>query len=134
MADASSSSSSSSSKTVISAFENRHVFMSFLESNPGLIVVKFGATWCAPCKRIKPVVDAFFGTSPDNVVCCDIDVDESDDLFSFFKAKKMVNQIPAMLCFAKGNHSFIPNDSVTGTAPEALDAFFRRCGKILQTV
>jgi len=122
------------SKTIVSHFPDRHVFMSFLTNNPGLIVVKFGASWCAPCKRIKPVVDAFFGTSPDEVVCCDIDVDESDDLFAFFKAKKMVSKIPTILCFAKGNHSFIPNDSVSGTAPEDLNAFFYRCGKILQTV
>ena len=43
-------------------------------------VVEFWATWCGPCKKIKPVVDAFFASSPDNVICCEIDVDESFDL------------------------------------------------------
>jgi thiol-disulfide isomerase/thioredoxin len=115
-------------KTVITHFQSRGHFLSLLEKNPGLIIIKLGATWCGPCKRIKPVVDAFFASSPDNVLCCEIDVDESFDLYSYFKSKKMVNGVPAILCWKKGNLSFIPNDSVTGADPSSLDAFFKRCG------
>lgn len=35
----------------------------------------------------------------------------------------MVNGIPVMLCYKKGNTNFIPDDSVTGADPGALDAF-----------
>jgi thiol-disulfide isomerase/thioredoxin len=87
-----------------------------------------GATWCGPCKKIKPVVDAFFASSPENVICCEIDVDESFDLYSYFKSKKMVNGIPIIMCFKKGNLSYIPDDSITGADPAGLDAFFKRCG------
>jgi thioredoxin 1 len=106
-----------------------------LEKNPGIVIIKLGATWCGPCKKIKPVVDAFFASSPDNAICCDIDVDESYDLYSYFKSKKMVNGIPAILCYKKGNVSYIPDDSVTGIDPAGLDAFFKRCGlHLLHTV
>jgi thiol-disulfide isomerase/thioredoxin len=115
-------------KTVITYFQSRGHFLSLLDKNPGLIIIKLGATWCGPCKRIKPVVDAFFASSPDNVLCCEIDVDESFDLYSYFKSKKMVNGVPAILCWKQGNLSFIPNDSVTGADPSNLDAFFKRCG------
>jgi len=32
------------------------------------------------------------------------------------------------LMYKRGNVSFIPDDSVTGADPTALDAFFKRCG------
>jgi hypothetical protein len=40
----------------------------------------------------------------------------------------MVNGIPVILMYKRGNVSFIPDDSVTGADPGALDAFFKRCG------
>lgn len=115
-------------KTIISYFQSREHFLRLLEKNPGLVIIKLGATWCGPCKKIKPVVDAFFASSPDIVICCEIDVDESFDLYSYFKSKKMVNGIPAILCYKKGNTSYIPDDSVTGFDAGQLDLFFRRCG------
>ena len=118
-------------KKIISVFENRVDFFNLLKVNPGLVIIKFGATWCGPCKKIKHVVDGFFATSPDNVICADVDVDESFDLYGFFKSKKMVNGIPVMLCYIKGNETFIPDDSITGIDPIALDAFFKRCGNYL---
>jgi thioredoxin 1 len=122
------------SKDIITHIQNRDIFMNLLDKNPGLIIIKLGAKWCAPCKRIKPVVNGFFASSPDNVLCCDIDVDECTDLYSFLKSKKMVNGIPVMLCYKKGNTSFIPDDSIIGADPTQLDAFFRRCGDHLKYV
>lgn len=121
-------------KTIVTFFQSRQDFMRLLENNPGLIIIKLGATWCGPCKTIKPVVDAFFASSPSNVICCDIDVDQSTDLYAYLKSKKMVNGIPAMLCYKKGNKSFIPDDSVTGSNPDGLDKFFKRCGNHLLSV
>ena len=125
---------SNKQKTIISYFESREQFFHLLENNPGLVIIKMGATWCRPCKKIKPVVDEFFASSPDNVVCCEIDVDECDDLYSYFKSKRMVNGIPVVMCFKKGNTSYIPDDSVTGADPVALDKFFTRCSLQLATI
>ncbi len=123
----------SASKEIISGFSNRDEFLQLLTVNPGLIVIKYGASWCGPCKRIAPLIDAFFMTSPDTVVCADIDVDESFDLYSFMKNKRMINGIPAVMCYKKGNTSYIPDDMITGADPNELHAFFKRCGVLLST-
>jgi thiol-disulfide isomerase/thioredoxin len=116
------------SKQIISGFENRQAFLDLLKVNPGLIIIKLGATWCGPCKQIAHIVEAFFASSPKNVICADIDVDESIDLYAYLKQRRMVNGIPVMLMYTKGNYDFVPNDSVTGSNPSDLDAFFKRCG------
>lgn len=123
----------SQKKQIITHFGNRGEFMALLKANPGLVIVKFGAEWCSPCKQIKPVLDAFFASSPPEVVCADIDIDESFDLYAFLKSKKMVNGIPAVLCYKQGNETFVPNDSVTGSSAPDLHAFFARCGRALPT-
>lgn len=124
----------SAQKTIVSYFQSREHLIRLLEKNPGLVIIKMGASWCGPCKKIKPVVDAFFAASPDNVICCEIDVDESFDVYTYFKSKRMVNGVPVIMCYKKGNTSYIPDDSVTGADPEALDAFFKRCGLHLMSV
>ena len=119
------------SKQIISEIANRDAFFTLLQHNPGLIVLKLGASWCGPCKTIEKSVHAFFATSPPEVVCADIDVDKSFDFYSFLKSKKMVNGIPVLLCYKKGNSTYIPDDIITGSEPNALHQFFTRCGKHL---
>ena len=123
-----------SQKQIISHFENRQEFLNLLKVNPGLIIIKLGAEWCGPCKQIAHIVHAFYASSPPEVICADIDVDESFDLYAYFKSKKMVNGIPVMMCYKKGNHSFVPDDSVVGADPSALSAFFKRCGDSLALI
>ena len=121
-------------KTIISEIADRNAFANLLKHNDGLIILKLGANWCGPCKTIEPVVHAFFASAPTDVICGDIDVDQSFDFYSFLKSKKMVNGIPVILCYKKGNDSFIPDDAVTGVEPNALHNFFMRCGKHLDEV
>ena len=115
-------------KQIISCIPNRTEFHKLLAVNPGLIVIKLGATWCGPCKRIAKSVEGFFATSPPDVLCADLDVDECVDLYSYFKTNRIVNGIPVILCYAKGNVTPRPNDSITGSDPTQLAAFFKRCG------
>jgi len=122
------------SKEIISEIATRDAFFNLLKNNPGLVILKLGAEWCGPCKQIKHIVHAFFATSPPDVVCCDIDVDQSFDFYSMLKSKKMVNGIPVMLCYKKGNLTFIPDDIITGADPPGLDSFFKRCAKHLKEV
>jgi thioredoxin-like negative regulator of GroEL len=119
------------SKQVISEIANRESFFRLLEHNPGLIVLKLGTQWCPPCRQIEKSVHGFFASSPPEVVCADIDVDQSFDFYSFLKSKKMVNGIPVLLCYKKGNNTFIPDDIITGSDSEQLHQFFTRCGKHL---
>ena len=124
----------SENKEIITQFENRQAFLDLLAKNPGLVIVKFGASWCGPCKKIEENLHNFFMSSPSNVICADIDVDESFDLYSCLKSKKMVNGIPVVLCYKKGNVSYIPDDSITGADINLLNQFFMRCGKYAQQV
>ena len=119
------------SKQVISEIADRNAFMTLLQHNPGVIILKLGAEWCGPCKTIKSAVHGFFASSPPEVVCGDIDVDQSFDFYSFMKSKKMVNGIPALLCYKKGNGTYIPDDIITGSDAQQLHQFFLRCGKHL---
>jgi thioredoxin-like negative regulator of GroEL len=122
------------SKKVVSEIIDTDAFFHLLKHNPGLIIIKLGAEWCGPCKQIKNVVHGFFASSPPEVVCADIDVDVSFKFYTFLKSKKMVNGIPVILCYKKGNFTFIPDDSITGSDPTQLHLFFKRCGDHLTTV
>ena len=119
------------SKQVISSIETRDKLLGVLKDmNPGIFILKLGAKWCGPCKKIAPIVDAFFGSSPNTVLCADIDIDECFNLYSFLKNKRVVYGVPAILCYAKGNIGYTPNHMITGADPEQLHSFFRTCGII----
>ena len=121
-------------KRIIPSFENRKEFLELLGYNPGLVIVKFGATWCSPCKIIKQPVYDYFMDSPETVICADVDVDESFDLYACLKKNQMVNGIPVILCYKKGNISYIPDDSVTGADLTKITKFFNRCKTLLNSL
>lgn len=117
-------------KQIITHFNDKQQFFELQQYNPGIIIIKLGAKWCKPCKTIAPIVDAFFATSPAQVICCNIDIDESFELYSHFNKNRIINGVPALLCYKKGNTSIYPDDSVIGASPVQLNNFFKRCGKL----
>jgi len=116
-------------KEVISQLHSVDAMVGLLSQNPGIVVLKFGSEWCRPCKQIKHLVEGFFASSPPNVICADLDVDENAMLYSYLKRRRVVNGIPVLLMYKLGNKSIMPTDSVTGGNPHDLDRFFRRCGQ-----
>jgi thiol-disulfide isomerase/thioredoxin len=64
-------------------------FLDVLRTNQGIVIVKFGAEWCGPCKKIEQQVYAGFNQMPMNVQPIIVDVDESFELYAFLKSKKM---------------------------------------------
>ena len=105
---------------------SRSEFEELLRQNPGKVVLKFGATWCGPCKIIEPLVNQWFSKMPDTVKCATIDVDESFDLYGALKTKRQINGIPAIFCFKKGNLSYIPDMNVVGADANQVNAFFKQ--------
>ena len=105
---------------------SRSDFEELLRQNPGKVVLKFGATWCGPCKTIEPLVNQWFSKMPETVRCATIDIDESFDLYGALKVKRQINGIPAILCFNKGNVSYIPVMTVVGANVDQVNAFFRQ--------
>jgi thioredoxin 1 len=111
---------------VITKIESVIAFQKLLIDNPGVVVLKFGAEWCGPCKKIEGLVEQWFAAMPATVQCCKIDVDESFELYGFLKSKRRINGIPAILAYRKGNLNYIPNDMMAGADVAQVNAFFQR--------
>ena len=116
-----------SSLPILAKIVNVKHFQEYLASNPGLVIVKFGAKWCNPCKLIEKQVHDYMIHMPNTVQCFIIDIDEYMELYGYLKTKKMVKGVPTILCYYAGNQNYIPDDSVSGGDPKAVDAFFQRC-------
>lgn len=102
-------------------------FKKILENNPGMVIVKFGADWCKPCKSIEPSVKKWFASMPDTIQTVLLDVDESFELYAYMKTKRMIRGIPAILMYLKGNTDYTYDDSVSSSNLAEVDAFFQRC-------
>jgi thiol-disulfide isomerase/thioredoxin len=112
---------------VITEIRDRNHFLEIIKNNPGILIIKFGAKWCGPCKMIENDVKLAFSVMPDTVQCMNIDVDLYSDVYAFLKAKRIVNGIPAILCYKKENTTYIPDDIVIGAVINEVRSFFNRC-------
>lgn len=122
----------SSSSKIIYNIENKNIFAEILKQNQGVIVIKFGAEWCRPCKMIESDVVQYMEKMPSTVQCYIIDVDESIELYGFLKQKRMINGIPAIFAYYKGNLNYVPDDIVVGADKSQIRMFFERCIEHLQ--
>ena len=114
----------------ITHIESRAEFANLLARNPGMIILKFGADWCGPCKKIEHQVHQFFAALPQDgsVLYGDINIDDSVDVYAFLKSNRRVNGIPVILCYVKGQCSgIIPTFSITGADQTELNRFFSNC-------
>ena len=71
------------------------------KSQQKAIIIKFGATWCNPCKQIKELCTSLYNDLPNNILYFDIDIDDNVELYVALKAKKMINGIPTLLAYGK---------------------------------
>jgi len=114
--------------TIIYEIESVVDFYNILQNNNGGVVIKFGAEWCAPCHRIaQPVANWFQKLEQEhtNIQLIYIDVDKSFELYAFLKTRKMIQGIPAILAYYKGNTTYVFDDSVAGTNEDNIDIFFQ---------
>jgi len=116
-------------REVITKLDNLHEFQQLLQINPGVFIMKLGAEWCGPCKRIEGLVKSCMDQAPANVQCAIIDVDDSLEIYSFLKKNRVVNGIPAILGYYQGNLHYVPDDLVIGSDQNQVISFFQRCYK-----
>lgn len=123
-------------KNVITKIEGSQIFLNLLQHNEGIFVLKIGASWCKPCRTIKPVVDAFFASSPQNVICADIDIQDkaNQEVYTAIKNRMRLQGIPCLLMYRKGNKDIVADEIVTGVEPSSLHYFFKRCGQNLKDI
>jgi thiol-disulfide isomerase/thioredoxin len=108
--------------------DGRLGFQTLLQNNPGVIIIKLGAEWCGPCKKIEHPVTEWMKRMPrETIQCIILDIDESFEIYATLKQKKMVNGIPAILAYYQGNVSVIPDDIVVGADLPQIKLFFDRC-------
>jgi len=78
-----------------------------------IVIVEFGATWCGPCKMLKPVLDKLsVDFAGKGVKIVTIDVDASKDLSN----ELLVNEIPLLLFYKRG----ILMEQMIGFNPEPI--------------
>ena len=85
----------------IQKLPSQEFFESLIKKNPPiphapLILIKFGATWCGPCRRLD--MDFLVGLS-DKIKWYECDIDENDYTFGYCGGKS----IPAFLAIVNGN-------------------------------
>ena len=112
---------------IITSLEKLPDLLQALQNNPGVFIMKLGAEWCGPCKRIEGLVKWCMDQAPANVQCAVIDVDEAIEVYGFLKTKRVVTGIPAILGYYKGNLNYVPDDVVIGSDQKQLTEFFQRC-------
>lgn len=63
-----------------------------------LVVVDFWATWCGPCKKIGPDIEALAQEYEGQVIVGKVNVEEADDLATKFK----IRNVPTVLYIKNG--------------------------------
>ena len=64
----------------------------------GVVLVDFWATWCAPCRRIAPIVDQLADEYSGRATVAKVDIDANP----MTPSKFMVRGIPTLLLFKEG--------------------------------
>jgi thioredoxin 1 len=72
-------------------------FNEILENN-NVVVAKFGAEWCTPCKFIDPIIERVGKQFEDKAKVISIDVEDEPDLATKYK----IRNIPTILYFKNG--------------------------------
>tara|TARA_A100001015_G_scaffold274020_2_gene330014 strand:- start:514 stop:894 length:381 start_codon:yes stop_codon:yes gene_type:complete len=108
------------------------VFKSMLSSlsHDKIIIIRFTAEWCKPCKNIDPLCTKYFSNCNNNIIPILIDIDEALDIYASLKRYKMVNGIPALMAYfgnQKNDHWFVCNDMVNSGNVDSVNQFLTRC-------
>lgn len=101
------------------------------------IILKFGATWCGPCKNIKELCSTRFNELSHKITCFDLDIDGEDnnELYGAYVSKKMIKTIPTIFAYVSNPernyaHWWAPDLSVNSSKSEDIDLFFKKINSL----
>lgn len=75
----------------------KNEFNEIIASN-NVVVTKFGAEWCGPCKTMEPIIEEVAEQLKDKAAVISIDVEESPELATEYR----VRNVPTILYFKNG--------------------------------
>ena len=78
------------------------------------IVVKYGATWCGPCKAIAPKFEQLAAKYKETAVFLTVDIDDLSDIAEKFG----INSVPTVLIFHGGKEVKRVQGAGAGTISE----------------
>jgi thioredoxin 1 len=113
--------------TVITKIKDREEFQTILNNNEGIIILKFGAEWCKPCKLISPFVKDYINKLPSSFTVYDLDVDENFEIYAYLQHKKMVSGIPILLAYYRENKTYASDQCISGVDKDKYKTFFMNC-------
>lgn len=90
---------------------NTQEFKQHAIDNPGLVLVDFSATWCGPCRRLEPELEAAAASLGEKATVLKVDVDQDPDLAMQFGVQGIPN-----ITFLKGGKVV---DKIVGLVPRA---------------
>lgn len=111
--------------------ETREDLVTFLKSTSyDYVILKFHASWCKPCKKLKPFVDKTVNETIERLdskkrqnafIFIEVDIDVCTDLYAFLKQKKRINGVPSIFLYdmkavkkQDTEYYYIPTMSVSG--------------------
>ena len=93
----------------------------FLDEN-SIAILMFGATWCAPCKTLKPKVEKISATK-ELVPLAYCDIEEHGQLVADLE----IMSVPTVIAMVDGDGA----QAVVGTAVDKVQALFDSCGDMI---
>lgn len=88
---------------------SEEVFNQEIASTP-LVVVKFSAEWCGPCKMLAPIVEELAGEYTDRVKFLNVDIDTTPEIAPRFG----IRGVPTVVIFKDGQVA----NTVVGLQPK----------------
>lgn len=74
------------------------------------VIVDFWATWCAPCRKIAPIMDDFANEFNGKLKVCKVDVDNNQRIAMNYG----IRSIPTVMIFKNGQAV----DTIVGAVPK----------------
>lgn len=100
------SESRSGGKPAVAPLEGAETFRQALaDAGAGLVVVDFYADWCAPCRKLSPMLEEIARAHPDKATFYKVNVDNNGDLMRVYR----ITGIPHVMFFRNGKvvHSIL---------------------------
>jgi thioredoxin 1 len=90
-------------------FQNRNDYKAFISENSSkLIIVKAYADWCAPCKRVAPIIETHIAAliqehGSENIVFIELNIDDDADIATYLNIKKL----PTLISYISGELTYV---------------------------